>query len=94
MKIQPLNDRVLIKRIEAREKSTGGIIIPETAKEKPQKGTVVAVGPGRLDKNGERIPPAVKEGDEVMFAKYSGTEVKVGGEEHVFLREEDILAVL
>jgi chaperonin GroES len=93
MKIRPLNDRVLLKRMEAEQKSPGGIIIPDTAKEKPQKGKVVAVGPGRMDKDGKRNPLTVKEGDEVLFSKYAGTDIKLDGEEHVFLREEDILAI-
>jgi len=94
MKIKPLNDRVLIKRLEAEEKSAGGIIIPDTAKEKPQRGKVVAVGPGRASEEGVRVPLTVKEGDTVLFGKYSGMDVKFEGEEHVFMREDDILAIV
>lgn len=93
MNVKPLNDRVLIKRVEAEEKTAGGLFIPETAKDKPQEGLVVATGPGRLEK-GDRIPVAVKEGDRVLFSKYGGTEVKVNGEEHMLLREDDIYAIL
>ncbi|MEW5734374.1 MAG: co-chaperone GroES [Thermodesulfobacteriota bacterium] len=94
MNIKPLNDRVLIKRMAAELKSAGGIIIPETAKEKPQRGKVIAVGPGKLKDDGTRSGMEVKEGDVVLFAKYAGTEVKIEGEEHVILREDDILAVI
>jgi chaperonin GroES len=94
MKIKPLNDRVLVLRMEAEQKSAGGIIIPDTAKEKPQKGKVIAVGPGKMGDDNKRIPPAVKAGDIVLFAKYSGSEIKLDDEEHVFLREDDILAIL
>lgn len=90
---EALNDRVLVKRIESEERSAGGIIIPDTAKEKPQEGTVIAVGPGKLDK-GERIALNVAIGDRVLFGKYSGTEVNIAGVEHTLLREEDIFAVL
>lgn len=93
MNVKPLNDRVLVKRTESEERSAGGIIIPDTAKEKPQEGTVIAVGPGKLDK-GERIPLNVAVGDRVLFGKYSGTEVNIAGVEHTLLREEDIFAVL
>jgi chaperonin GroES len=93
MNVKPLNDRVLVKRIESEERSAGGIIIPDTAKEKPQEGTVIAVGPGKLDK-GERIALNVAIGDRVLFGKYSGTEVNIAGVEHTLLREEDIVAVL
>ena len=93
MNVKPLNDRVLVKRIESEERSAGGIIIPDTAKEKPQEGTVIAVGPGKLDK-GERIALNVAIGDRVLFGKYSGTEVNIAGVEHTLLREEDIFAVL
>lgn len=93
MSVKPLNDRVLVKRVESEEKSAGGIIIPDTAKEKPQEGVIVAVGPGKLD-NGERQPMSVKEGDKVLFGKYSGTDVTLEGEEHVLLREDDIYAIL
>ena len=93
MNVKPLNDRVLVKRTESEERSAGGIIIPDTAKEKPQEGTVIAVGPGKLDK-GERMPLNVSVGDRVLFGKYSGTEVNIGGVEHTLLREEDIFAIL
>jgi len=93
MNVKPLNDRVLVKRIESEERSAGGIIIPDTAKEKPQEGTVIAVGPGKLDK-GERIALNVAIGDRVLFGKSSGTEVNIAGVEHTLLREEDIFAVL
>ncbi len=92
--VKPLADRVLIKRIEEEEVKKGGIIIPDTAKEKPQKGEVIAVGPGRLDENGKRIPMEVKEGDKVLFSKYAGTEVKIGDEEYLIMREDDILAII
>lgn len=95
VKIKPLADRVVVKRLEEEEaKTPAGIIIPDTAKEKPQKGVVVAVGPGRLDENGKRIPMEVKVGDKVLFAKYAGSEVKVNGEEYLIMREDDILAIL
>jgi chaperonin GroES len=93
-KIRPLHDRVIVRRLEQEQKSAGGIIIPDTAKEKPQEAKVVAVGPGRRDDNGKLIPPEVKKGDRVLFGKYSGSEVKLEGEEHLILREEDIMAVL
>jgi len=94
VKIRPLHDRVIVKRIEQEQKSAGGIIIPDTAKEKPQEAKIVAVGPGRRDENGKLIPPEVKKGDRVLFGKYSGSEIKLDGEEHLILREEDIMAVL
>ena len=94
MKIRPLHDRVLIRRLEEEEKSKGGIIIPDTVKEKPQQGKVIAVGKGKTLENGKVMPPDVKEGDKVLFGKYAGTEVKLNGEEHVLMREDDILAVL
>jgi chaperonin GroES len=93
MAITPLNDRVLLKRVAGEEKSAGGIIIPDTAKEKPQEGKIIAVGPGKLEK-GERLALTVKVGDRVLFGKYSGTEVNFGGEELVLLREEEIFAVI
>ena len=93
-KIRPLHDRVIVKRIEQEQKSAGGIIIPDTAKEKPQEAKVVAVGPGRRDDNGKLIAPEVKKGDRILFGKYSGSEIKLDGEEHLILREEDIMAVL
>lgn len=94
MKVRPLGDRVLVKRIEEEEVKKGGIIIPDTAKEKPQRGKVIAVGNGRVGDDGKRIPMEVKTGDEVLFGKYSGSEVKIDGEEHLILREEDILGIL
>jgi chaperonin GroES len=94
MKFKPLNDRVLLQRTEAEEKTEGGLYIPDTAKEKPQRATVIAVGPGRLIENGDRIPVAFSEGDTVLFGKYSGTEVALGGEDYVIMREDEILAVI
>ena len=94
MKLKPLNDRVLVLRIDEEEKTTGGIIIPDTAKEKPQEGRVVAVGPGKPDKDGKRISPDVKANDRVLFGKYSGTEIKIDGVEHLIIKEEDILGII
>ncbi|HOJ52107.1 MAG TPA: co-chaperone GroES [Syntrophales bacterium] len=94
MKVTPLHDRVVVKRLEGEEKTKGGIIIPDTAKEKPQEGRVVAVGPGRLDKDGKRMPLDVKVGDRVLFARWAGTEVKIDGEEHIIMKEDDILGVI
>ncbi len=94
MKIKPLQDRVIVKRIEEEEKSKGGIIIPDTAKEKPQEGRVVAVGKGKLDENGKITPMDVKVNDRVLFGKYSGTEINIDDEEHLIMREEDILGVI
>ena len=94
MKVKPLQDRVLIKRVEEETKTKGGIIIPDTAKEKPQEGLVVAVGSGKVTDKGTRVAPEVKKGDRILFGKYSGTEIKVEGEEHLILREDDILAIL
>ena len=94
MKLKPLNDRVLVKRLESEEKTAGGLYIPDTAKEKPSKGQVVAAGPGKMDDSGKRIPMAVKPGDEVLFNKYAGTEVKLDGVDHLVMREEDILAII
>jgi len=91
-KIRPLEDRVVIKQIEAEEKTAGGIVLPDTAKEKPQRGKVLSVGPGKLLDNGSRAEIGLKEGDEVLFGKYSGTDLKVDGEEVKILRETDILA--
>lgn len=91
--LKPLEDRVVVKVIEEEQKTQGGIVLPDTAKEKPQEGKVVAVGPGRLLDNGTRVAPAVKVGDRVVFAKYSGTEVKVDGQEYLIMRESDILAI-
>lgn len=93
-KVSPLNDRILVKRIEPEEKKKGGIIIPDTAKEKPQEGKVVEVGPGKLSEDGKRLPLAVKKGDKVLFGKYSGTEVKIDDDDFIIMREDDILAVI
>jgi chaperonin GroES len=94
MKVKPLQDRVLIKRVEEETKTKGGIIIPDSAKEKPQEGLVVAVGHGKVTDAGNRVAPEVKAGDRILFGKYSGTEIKVDGVEHLILREDDILAVI
>jgi len=94
MKIRPLQDRVIVKRIAEEEKTKGGIIIPDTAKEKPQQGKIVAVGKGKVNDDGKLTPLDVKVGDKVLFAKYSGSEIKLDGEEHLIMREEDILGVL
>lgn len=94
MKIRPLQDRVLVKRIQEEEKTKGGIIIPDTAKEKPQEGKVVAVGKGKPNDDGKIRPLDVKVGDRILFGKYSGSEVKIEGDEHLIMREEDILGVL
>ena len=92
--IKPLGDRVVVKRIEEEPKTKGGIVLPDTAKEKPQKGKVIAVGTGRVLENGQRVPLEVKEGDIVVFAKYGGTEIEIDGEEYVILSGRDLLAVL
>jgi chaperonin GroES len=92
MKIRPLNDRVLVLRMSEEQKTSGGIIIPDTAKEKPQEAEVIAVGKGRVSEDGKVIPLEVKKGDKVLIGKFSGTEVNIGGEEHVIVREEEILA--
>ena len=92
--LQPLDDRIVIRRLEAEQKTAGGIVLPDTAKEKPQRGEVLAAGPGKLLENGKRAPMEVKVGDTVLFGKYSGTEVKVGGEECLIVRESDLLAKL
>jgi chaperonin GroES len=94
MKINPLNDRVLVLRIDEEEKTAGGIIIPDTVKEKPQEGRVVAVGRGKVDEKGERIQLDVKENDRVLFGKYAGNEIKIGGVEHLIMREDDILGIV
>jgi chaperonin GroES len=94
MKIRPLNDRVLVLRIEEEGKTSGGIIIPDTAKEKPLEGKVVAVGPGKTDENGKIIPLEVKKNDRVLFGKYAGTEIKIDGVEHLILKEDDILGII
>ncbi len=94
MKIRPLHDRVLVKRLDDEQTTKGGIIIPDTAKEKPQQGKVIAVGPGRVNEEGKVTPLDVKTGDRVLFSKYAGTEIELEGGEHLILREEDILAIL
>ncbi len=94
MKIRPLNDRILVVRVEEEKKTAGGIIIPDTAKEKPQEGKVVAAGPGKVGEDGKRIPMDVKKGDRVLISKYAGSEIKVDGVEHIFMREDDILGIL
>lgn len=94
MKIKPLGDRVVVEALEAEEVMKSGIIIPDTAKERPSEGRVIAVGPGRRTDEGERVSPEVKKGDRVLYGKYSGTEVKVGEKEYLILRESDILAIL
>lgn len=94
MKIRPLHDRVIVKRLEEGEKSKGGIIIPDTAKEAPAEGKVIAVGPGKRDEKGVLTPVDLKRGDKIIFSKYAGTEIKIEGEEHLIMREEDILGVI
>jgi chaperonin GroES len=94
MKVQPLADRILVKRLDAVEEKRGGIIIPDTAKEKPQQGEVIAIGPGRLLDDGKRVPVEVKAGARVLLGKYAGTEVKIDGTEYIILREDDILGVI
>ncbi len=94
MKVKPLNDRVLVQRTEEMQKTKGGIYIPDTAKEKPIEGKVIAVGPGKMSDSGNRMAPSVKEGDRVLFGKYAGTEIKIEGEEYLMMREEDILAII
>lgn len=94
MNIRPLNDRVLVKRLEEEEKTAGGIIIPDSAKEKPAEGKVIAVGAGKRNDAGERITPDIKVGDRVLFSKYGGTEVKLDGEQYLIMREDDILGVI
>ncbi|WP_028580189.1 co-chaperone GroES [Desulfogranum japonicum] len=94
MKIRPLNDRILVKRLEGEEKTAGGIIIPDSAKEKPAEGEIVAVGPGKLSDAGERVAMDVAVGDRVLFSKYGGTDVKLDGEDYLIMREDDILGVV
>jgi chaperonin GroES len=94
MKIKPLHDRVVVRRIDEEERTPGGVIIPDTAKEKPMQGEVLAVGPGALDDAGKRIPPDVKEGDTILFGKWSGTEVKIDGEELLIMKESDIMGII
>ena len=94
MKLRPLQDRILVKRVEEEEKTKGGIIIPDTAKEKPAEGKVFEVGKGKLDESGKRIALEVKKGDRILFGKYSGTEVKIDGVEYLIMREEDVLGII
>jgi chaperonin GroES len=94
MKIRPLHDRVIVKRVEEEEKTKGGIIIPDTAKEKPVEGKVVAVGAGKILENGKKMALEVKKGDRVLFGKYAGTDIKIDGEEHLIMREDDIIAIV
>ena len=94
MNVRPLHDRVIVKRLEEEEKTSGGIIIPDTAKEKPQQGKVMAAGKGRFLENGQVVPLTVKEGDRVLFSKYAGTEVKLDNEEVLIMREDDVLAII
>jgi len=94
LELRPLADRVVVKKLDADEKTSGGIVLPDTAKEKPQQGEILAAGPGRMDEKGTRQPLEVKVGDKVLFAKYSGTEVKIDGHEYLILSERDILAVI
>lgn len=94
MKIRPLHDRVIVKRVEEEEKTKGGIIIPDSAKEKPSEGKIIAVGNGKLLDNGQMLALEVKKGDKVLFGKYAGTEIKIDGEEHLIMREDDIIAIV
>jgi len=94
MKIRPLNDRVLVTRVEEEQKTAGGIIIPDTAKEKPQEGKIIATGPGKIGDDGNRTPLNVKRGDKILFSKYAGTEINIDGVEQIFMKEDDILGVL
>jgi chaperonin GroES len=94
MKVRPLHDRIIVKRLEEEEKTKGGIIIPETAKEKPIEGNVIAVGDGKVKEDGKKIPMEIKKGDRVLFTKYGGTEIKIDGEEHLMMREDDVLAII
>ena len=94
MKVKPLQDRILVKRLEEEEKTKGGIIIPDAAKEKPQEGKVIAVGDGKVLDNGTKLKLSVKAGDKILFGKYSGTEIKIDGEEHLILREDDVLGIV
>ncbi|MBL0732119.1 MAG: co-chaperone GroES [Desulfosarcina sp.] len=94
MKLRPLNDRILVKRVEEESTTKGGIIIPDSAKEKPAEGKVVSVGNGKLSEDGKRMPVEVKEGDRILFGKYGGSEVKIGGEEYLIMREDDVLGII
>jgi chaperonin GroES len=93
-KVRPLHDRVIVKRLEEQEKTKGGIIIPDSAKEKPVEGKIIAVGSGKITENGKRIALQVKVGDRVLFGKYGGTDIKIEGEEHLIMREDDIIAIV
>ena len=94
MKFRPLHDRVVVRRLDSEEKTKGGIIIPDTAKEKPQEGQIIAVGPGARDESGKLVPLDVKEGDKILFGKWSGTEVKIDGQELLIMKESDIMGVI
>ncbi len=94
MKVRPLHDRLIVKRLEEEEKTKGGIIIPDTAKEKPIEGKVIAVGKGKIKEDGTAIPMEAKKGDRILFAKYAGTEVEIDGEEHLIMKEDDVLAII
>ncbi len=94
MKLRPLQDRILVKRVEQESMTKGGIIIPDSAKEKPAEGEVVAVGNGKMGEDGKRITPDIKAGDRILFGKYAGTEVKIDGEEHLIMREDDVLGII
>jgi chaperonin GroES len=94
MKVRPLHDRIIVQQLEEEEKTKGGIIIPDTAKEKPFEGKVIAVGTGKVNKDGKKVPLEVKKGDRILYAKYGGTEVKIDGEEYLIMKEDDILAVI
>ena len=94
MNLKPLSDRVLVKRLDYEEKTAGGIYIPDTAKEKPSQGEIIAAGPGKLGDDGKAVPMTVKKGDKVLFNKYAGTEISVNGEDHLIMREDDILAIV
>jgi chaperonin GroES len=94
MKVRPLHERLIVKRVEEEERTKGGIIIPDTAKEKPVEGKVIAVGDGRIKDDGAKIPMEVKKGDRILFARYAGAEVKIDGEEHLIMKEDDVLAII
>jgi chaperonin GroES len=94
MKLRPLQDRILVRRVEQESMTKGGIIIPDSAKEKPAEGKVVAVGNGKMGEDGKRITPDIKAGDRILFGKYAGTEVKIDGEEHLIMREDDVLGII
>ena len=94
MKVRPLHDRLIVKRLEEEEKTKGGIIIPDTAKEKPFEGKVIAVGDGKIKEDGTKIPMELKKGDRILFAKYAGSDIKIDGEDHLIMKEDDVLAVI